>query len=208
MRAVIVSDTHNKLDRMSIPDGDMLIHCGDFTFRGDMRQVDKFNRDMGRLPHRRKLAIAGNHDFPLELDNAEARARLTNVLYLQDELVVIDGLRIYGSPFQPEHRKLAFNLPRSSEQLRAKWQQIPDRVDILITHGPPKGILDRTPDRLSVGCELLLERVLEVRPKIHCFGHVHLSRGQVEQDGIIFVNAACVNERYQPSRKPIAVLDI
>ncbi len=208
MRIVIVSDTHNKLARISVPEGDLLIHCGDFTFRGDMEQVEKFNREIGALPHRYKVAVAGNHDFPLERDNAEARARLTNVLYLQDELAVIEGLRIYGSPWQPEHRKLAFNLPRGSEELREKWRLIPDRVDILVTHGPPKGILDRTPDWPSVGDELLLSRVLEVRPKIHCFGHVHLSSGQLEQDGIKFVNAACVNERYDPSRKSIAVLDI
>lgn len=217
MRLVFVSDTHNRLGRISVPDGDLLIHCGDFTMRTEAKtpeqhlgQVEQFNRELGALPHPLKVVVAGNHETPFETMNAEARALLTNATYLQDELAVIGGLRIYGSPWQPEYRKWAFNLPRDSQELADVWKRVPDHVDILVTHGPPKGILDRTPDWPTVGDAFLLERVLQVRPRIHCFGHVHFSAGVLERDGITFVNAASLNEKYQPSstRHPVIVLDI
>ncbi len=207
MRIVIVSDTHKKLSQLKIPDGDMLIHCGDFTMKGDLSQVEQFNRDMGALPHRWKIATAGNHDFPFERQNAEARALLSNAIYLQDELVEINGLRFYGSPWQPEYRKFAFNHKRSSPELAAVWAKVPDKVDVLITHGPPKGILDRTPLWPTIGDELLLERVLQVRPRLHCFGHCHHSYGRLEQDGITYINAASCDENYNPRNAP-QVIDI
>jgi len=214
MRLVFVSDTHNRLARVKVPDGDMLIHCGDFTMRSEAKtpaqhlgQVERFNQDLGALPHPFKVVVAGNHDLPFENMPAEARALLTNAVYLQDELIELAGFRIYGSPWQPEYRKWSFNLPRSSDELAAVWKKVPDKVDILVTHGPPKGILDRTPLWPSVGDELLLERVLQVRPRIHCFGHVHHSHGVLEQDGTTFVNAASLNENYNPNGRVI-VLDI
>lgn len=207
MRIVIVSDTHRKLSKLSIPDGDMLIHCGDSTLKGDLSQVEEFNRDLGALPHRIKLAVAGNHDFPFERQNAEARAALSNAIYLQDELVEIEGLRFYGSPWQPEYRKFAFNHPRSSPELAAVWAKVPDKVDVLITHGPPKGILDRAPLWPTLGDEFLLERVLQVRPRLHCFGHVHQSYGRLERDGITFINAASLGENYEPRNAP-QVIDL
>ncbi|MBX3138620.1 metallophosphatase domain-containing protein [Candidatus Obscuribacterales bacterium] len=214
MRLVFVSDTHNRLGRVKVPDGDMLIHCGDFTMRVEAKtpsehlsQVANFNRELGELPHRFKVVVAGNHETVFEQMNAEARALLTNAVYLQDELVELAGLRIYGSPWQPEYRKWAFNLPRSSPELAAVWQKVPDHVDVLVTHGPPKGILDRAPLWPTLGDEFLLERVLQVRPKVHCFGHVHHSAGVTEQNGTTFVNAACLTEKYQPTENVI-VLDI
>ena len=96
MRLVFVSDTHNKLGKVKVPDGDMLFHCGDFTMKGDLGQVQAFNNELGALPHPFKVVVAGNHDFPFEKQNAEARAALTNAVYLQDELAVVNGLRIYG----------------------------------------------------------------------------------------------------------------
>ncbi len=214
MRIVFVSDTHNRLDRVNVPDGDLLIHCGDFTMRTEAKtpaehlgQVKRFNDELGALPHPLKVAVAGNHDSPFETHNEEARALLTNAVYLQDELIELAGLRIYGSPWQPEYRKWAFNLPRGSDELAAIWKKIPDRVDILVTHGPPKGRLDRAPLWPTIGDELLLERVLQVRPRIHCFGHVHHSAGVLEQDGITFVNAATLNENYRPTDR-VFVLDI
>lgn len=214
MRIVFVSDTHNRLDRIKVPDGDMLIHSGDFTMRTEaktpaahLEQVSRFNNDLGALPHPFKVVVAGNHDAPFESDNAEARALLTNAVYLQDQLAVLGGLRIYGSPWQPEYRKWAFNLPRDSEELRAVWSRVPDNIDILVTHGPPKGFLDRAPLWPTLGDQFLRDRVLEVRPKIHCFGHVHFSAGVLEHEGITFVNAASLNEKYQPTGDVI-VLDI
>ena len=208
MRIVFISDTHNKLSKIVIPDGDLLIHCGDVTMRGDYGHLEQFNRELGALPHKHKLFVAGNHDHPFEHDNARARALVPNAIYLEDELIEIAGLRIYGSPWQPEHKKLAFNLPRGSAELAAIWAKVPDQIDILVTHGPPKGIRDWTPVWPSIGDELLLERVLAVRPKIHAYGHAHHAYGMEEKDGIIYVNAASLNENYNPQNREPIVLDI
>lgn len=205
MRIVIVSDTHGKFAQVTVPDGDILIHCGDMTIRGDLGQLERFNRELEAKPHSTKIVVAGNHDSPFQTDNAQARALLSSAIYLQDELVEVAGLRIYGSPWQPEFRKMAFNLPRDSSELAAKWAMVPDRVDVLVTHGPPKGILDRTPYYPTVGDAFLLERVLQVKPKLHCFGHVHLSRGVLERDGIIFANAASLDEKYNPIGEAIVI---
>ncbi len=214
MRIVFVSDTHNRLGRIKVPDGDLLVHCGDFTMRTEAKtleahlgQVERFNQDLGALPHPFKVVVAGNHDTPFESNPEEARALLTNAVYLQDSLIELAGLRIYGSPWQPEYRKWAFNLPRDSEELAAVWRKVPDNIDILVTHGPPKGFLDRAPLWPTLGDALLRDRVLEVRPKIHCFGHVHHSAGVLEHDGITFVNAATHNENYK-ANDSVIVLDI
>lgn len=205
MRIVIVSDTHGKFAQLDIPDGDILIHCGDMTVRGDMGMLERFGKELEAKPHTHKVVVAGNHDSPFETDRKRAEALLPSAVYLQDELVELGGLRIYGSPWQPEFRKMAFNKPRSSEALKAVWDSIPDHLDILVTHGPPRGILDRTPYYPSVGDEFLLERVLQVKPKLHCFGHVHLSRGILERDGIIFANAASLDEKYNPKNEPLVI---
>lgn len=207
MRLVFISDTHNRLNDVTVPDGDVLIHSGDFCMRGNLAEVQKFSAQLEKLPHPHKIVVAGNHDWSFVTDNAAARAALAHAIYLQDELIEIGGLKFYGSPWQPQFHNWAFNLPRGSEQLRAKWAMIPENIDILVTHGPPKGILDKILTKVHVGDELLLKRVLDIRPKIHCFGHIHESYGQHIQDGITFINASSLNMFYQPANCPI-VLDL
>ena len=69
-----------------------------------------------------------------------------------------------------------------------KWAHIPDNVDVLITHTPPAGILDRSRHGRQLGCPHLADRVSELAPAVHCFGHVHASGGVSRQDGTTFVN--------------------
>lgn len=202
VRVVALSDSHSLHRRFEIPAGDLLIHAGDMTSRGGLQELAEFNRFLGELPHPHKVVIAGNHDFCFERSNYQARNVLTNAIYLQDETVEIEGLTIYGSPWQPEFFDWAFNLPRG-EPLRRKWAQIPEDVDLLVTHGPPHGILDFTVHKQQVGCEELLKRVLEVRPKAHVFGHIHEAYGQEESQGILFVNASICDVRYRPVNPPI-----
>ena len=85
------------------------------------------------------------------------------------------------------------------------WAKIPDDVDVLITHGPPANILDRTYTGQYVGCPHLLARVQKIRPRLHVFGHIHEAYGQEEHDSTIFVNASTCNLRYKPSQPPIVV---
>jgi Icc-related predicted phosphoesterase len=207
MRLVIISDTHNLLSRMDVPDGDILIHCGDFCSAGTMPEVEQFRKDFQALPHKHKIVVAGNHDWPFQREQDAARQAFNQFTYLEDEGTEVDGLKLYGSPWQPAFGRWAFNLPRKSAELADKWRRIPDDVDVLITHGPPHGILDRVKFGTRVGCEHLRERVDKVQPRVHCFGHIHEAYGQEQHGDTLFVNAASVDIWYHLSN-PAAVVDL
>lgn len=189
LRIVCVSDTHARHRYTEVPDGDILIHAGDITRKGSLEDVESFNAWLETLPHPFKIMICGNHDFCFQEQAQEARQRITNAIYLEDSGCEVAGLTFYGCPWQPWFGGWAFNLPRG-DALAQIWARIPDRVDVLITHGPPEGILDRTHRGDAVGCRDLLARVREVKPRLHVFGHIHEAAGQVEIDGTIFVNAS------------------
>ena len=206
MRLVVIGDTHGQHDALDVPDGDILIHTGDFCSVGALFEVRKFGRFLARLPHAHKIVIAGNHDFPFEETPDEARDLLGDVHYLFDSGVELEGLRIWGSPWQPEFLDWAFNLPRG-DALRQVWARIPESTDLLITHGPPHGILDATVRGEPVGCEQLLERVLAVRPRLHLFGHIHEARGAARLDGIRFANVSNCDVASQLAH-PATVIDL
>ncbi|MFO0823795.1 MAG: metallophosphatase domain-containing protein [Gemmataceae bacterium] len=193
MRIVCISDTHARHQFTIVHDGDVLVHAGDITRRGSLEDVEAFDRWLGTLPHKHKMIICGNHDFCFQERAAEARARITNAIYLEDSGCEIDGVSFYGSPWQPYFGGWAFNLPRG-EELAKVWAKIPLGVDVLITHGPPAGILDRTWAGDLAGCQDLLERVRVVKPQLHVFGHIHEAAGRSDHDGIIFVNASVAND--------------
>ena len=203
MRIVCISDTHGLHGQLRLPDGDLLICTGDFSRRGRRAEVADFNDWLGTLPHRHKVVVAGNHDFLFAQDR-EARTLLTHATYLEDEECVVHGLRIYGSPWQPRFFNWAFNLDRG-EPLRRIWERIPQGIDILLTHGPPHGILDVTVRGLRVGCEELAAALPRVRPRLHVFGHIHESYGQLVRDGTHFVNASTCNLQYQPIHAPVVI---
>ncbi len=189
MRIVCISDTHGWHDRADVPEGDVLVHAGDITRHGSLKDVEDFDRWLGALPHEHKIVICGNHDWCFQETPAEARARLTNATYLEDSGCEIEGLKFYGSPWTPWFSDWAFMLPRGSE-LAAKWAQIPNELAVLITHGPSEGILDRNRIGECCGCRDLLYRVLEVKPRLHVFGHIHEAAGRADIAGTIFLNAS------------------
>uniref|UniRef100_A0A0A9WR64 Metallophosphoesterase domain-containing protein 1 n=1 Tax=Lygus hesperus TaxID=30085 RepID=A0A0A9WR64_LYGHE len=219
-RIVCMSDTHARaISIETVPNGDIFIHAGDFTTFGMEDEVMSFNDWLGKLPHRHKIVIAGNHELSFdptnglgyprrfrddEVPETNMRDRLTNCIYLEDEMVEIHGLKIYGSPWQPEYRGWAFNVQRGEDCLR-KWDMIPDHVDILVTHGPPIGHGDLCLSGVRAGCVELLSVVQKrVKPKYHVFGHIHEGYG-VTTDGLItFINASTCNVSYQPVNPPIA----
>lgn len=172
MRIVCISDTHGKHRSMKIPDGDVLIHAGDLTPRGHEKDIKDVNEWLGTLPHKHKIMIAGNHDFQFEINPVNARSWITNAHYLCDESLTLDGVKFYGSPWQPRFFDWAFNKDRGAP-LKAIWDKIPLDTDVLITHGPPHGILDLTFDKIKAGCEELLLAVQRIKPKVHVFGHIH-----------------------------------
>jgi len=203
-RIVCLSDTHGRHASLAVPEGDVLVHAGDFSMNGRPEEIERFDRWLAGLPHAHKVVIAGNHDFLFEHEPERARGLLTSAHYLCDELVELDGLRLFGSPWQPWFHDWAFNLPRGPA-LAAKWARIPAGVDVLVTHGPPHGILDRTVHGEAVGCEDLTLALARVRPRVHVFGHIHEGHGRLERDGTLFVNASNLDERYRPVNAPIVV---
>ncbi len=206
MRLVLLSDTHRMHDRIVIPDGDIVIHAGDFCGHGTHTQARAFAKFFQALPHRHKVVVAGNHDRCLELEPELGREIFTNCHYLFDSGIEIEGLRFWGSPWQPWFLDWAFNLPRGAA-LRAKWDLIPKGTDVLITHGPPRGILDRTFAGENVGCDDLREVVDEIRPRLHVFGHIHEGYGSIDLNGTKFVNASICTLGYAPTN-PVIVIDL
>ena len=188
MRIVAVADTHLFHDELVVPDGDVFVHAGDMCQGGSLEELARAARWIRALPHRTKVIIAGNHDFAFAEHPDEARALVEDFVYLQDGGATIDGVSFWGSPWQPEFNDWAFNLPRGAA-LAEKWALIPDRVDVLITHGPPQGIGDRGPVAGRLGCEDLLERVRVCKPRVHFFGHIHQDGGAWQHGETLFVNA-------------------
>lgn len=215
MRIVCISDTHTSHKKPFgdngeyLPEGDILLCAGDITNIGDPWDVFNFANSFTKTNFKHKITIAGNHDFCFERQKLLVKDMLekSGWTYLQDEEVVVEGLKIYGSPWQPEFNNWAFNLPRG-EKLKRVWDNIPLDSDIVITHGPPHGILDFVHyDKIHVGCEELLPKILEVKPKLHLFGHIHETYGVFRDKDITFVNASICNLKYQPINRPI-VFDI
>jgi Icc-related predicted phosphoesterase len=207
VKITFISDTHNKHDQVQTGCGDILIHCGDFTKKGSLEDVTSFAHFMKKQQFKYKIVIAGNHDFCFEDERksaAEALLREHEIMYLNDSGVQIEGMNIWGSPIQPEFYDWAFNRQRGAD-IKKHWDLIPGDTDILLTHGPPWGILDRCVSGAHAGCEDLLKVVKRIRPKIHAFGHIHEAYGQKETDGTHFINACMLNLRYQHIYRPIDV---
>jgi Icc-related predicted phosphoesterase len=207
LRIVCLSDTHSRHANMAVPDGDVLVHAGDFTKRGTLPEVAAFDAWLASLPHRHKIVVAGNHDFLFERQPSLARATLRSALYLEHEAAEVAGLRVFGSPWQPWFHDWAFNL-RRGEALRAKWAEVPADLDLLITHSPPYGVLDRVWDGERVGCEDLRTALARIRPRLHVFGHIHEAYGSIELDafpGTRFVNAANCDLSYRVTQPAIVV---
>ncbi len=208
MRIVCISDLHNQLSKITLPSADLLIIAGDLTVRGSIAEFSKFNEDIGAIKNlysKGIVVINGNHDGLGEENRALANSILTNVShYIQDELIEIDGVKIYGSAWTPEFGGWWFSKSRGAN-IKEVWDKIPV-CDVLITHGPPYGILDEA-DIFSghLGDADLLEAVLRAKPKIHCFGHIHGGHGVKEFNGTTFINAASCNEMYRPVNLPIEI---
>jgi Icc-related predicted phosphoesterase len=211
-KITFISDTHNKHKHLTskgmgniLGSGDILVHAGDSTSMGQKHEIEQFLKWFSNTDFEHKIFIAGNHDFGFEKEtDIDQQFKDLGVTYLFDNDITIDGIKFYGSPWQPEFYNWAFNLPRG-EELAAKWEKIPDDVDILITHGPAYGILDYAPIGGHVGCEELYRKIVEVKPKIHVCGHIHDSYGQKTMGGIEFLNASTLNDRYEYAHKPIVV---
>ncbi|WP_263358612.1 metallophosphatase domain-containing protein [Acidicapsa ligni] len=207
IRLVCLSDTHGLHRRFEMPPADILIHAGDFMTSGrDKTEIADFDDWLQSLPYRRKIVIAGNHDILFEADPKGARATLRHADYLENSEMTVEGLRFWGSPVTPVTGQWAFAAERGAS-IRRCWRKIPAEIDVLITHGPPFGTLDKA-DILAphLGCKDLIEAVIRTQPRLHIFGHVHGGRGEeTNRSGIRFVNCAVLDEWYKLAHQPIVV---
>lgn len=215
MRITLISDTHTKHKALNtiLPGGDLLIHAGDISSRGYIHEVQNFCKWFNSInSYDYKIFVAGNHDFLFENQSDQA-AEIVNsyewITYLQDSFVSVrDGadnfVKVYGSPWQPEFYHWAFNLPRNGEELTKVWNDVPDDVDILVTHGPANGILDQIKGMSDkLGCELLAARIATIKPKIHVCGHIHSGYGYYFDGSTHYFNASVLNERYDHEYEPM-----
>lgn len=204
IKIVALSDTHGMHKKISVPDGDILIHAGDLTGGGEIWQLKEFDKWLGQLPHRHKIVIAGNHDWCLERDSKVSKEFLTNCVYLEDEEIEIEGVKFYGSPWTPRFLNWAFLLDRGLP-IRRVWDRIPNDVDVLITHGPSYGALDKVKGGKRVGCRDLTTAIERVSPKIHIFGHIHESYRKDTFDGVDYYNASVCTLDYKPINQPFVI---
>lgn len=218
MKICIISDNHSNYD-FEVPDADVLIHCGDFSFKGNPIEMMNFRDWITKQPHTHKLFIWGNHEKieQQELywrDYIEYETGAKCIHNLQ-EPIDVDGLKICGSSYTPTFGRWAFMM--DDEQRKRYWENAPD-CDILVSHGPPYGLLDTVegleiePGKLeNLGCIHLRKYIERIKPKLVCFGHIHSSYGQMNLkhwDGTpdtICVNASLMDENYKITGTPMVI---
>jgi len=205
MKILLLSDTHGKHSQIEdLPQADILIHSGDLSGRGREHEINDFMDWFISLDYQYKVFIAGNHDFYYEGVTQDRIQKMLpdNTFYLRDSGITIEGIRIWGSPVTPTFFNWAFNKDRG-DKINEHWKMIPQDTDILITHGPPYGILDRTSAGLNVGCEALLSVVKTIKPKYHLFGHIHEAYGIYDTPNTTYINGSILNEDYIRSNQPV-----
>lgn len=205
MKLVCIGDTHNKHRELLLPEGDVLIHTGDCTDAGTWRETRDFLSWYSEQPHPNKILIAGNHDYYFEGKSEKEIADFLpeNIQYLYRSGTELEGIKFWGSPHTPGSGRWAFQYPRGSSQHH--WEEIPENTDVLLTHSPPYGIMDRLPDKTQIGCEALRKRVDQIRPKLHLFGHIHDSYGQERMQETRFYNCSNLDEKLRCIHPPLSI---
>ena len=208
VRIVAISDTH--LKNPELPEGDLLIGAGDYLNSGSIQDLVIFSSYINSQLHKYKygsVIVPGNHDLMFESSLPLVKELLPKHRILIDEEVCINGLRIYGTPWVPYINGIwAFEENYHSNRFEVVRDKIPEGLDILISHSPPRGILSK-----GWGCNTLKERLeqMERPPKIVICGHIHECGGQkhIDNRGIIYYNVAICDEAYRMKNSP-TIIDI
>ena len=211
---VLMSDNHSNWN-VDVPDGDIFIHCGDWSYTGSLQSLVKFNDFLGRLPHKHKLYIPGNHELGFEQNYNLYQDTITNGTNINGQTLEIDGLRFFGCSYTPSYGRWAFMA--DDDQRKRYWETLsPDTVDVLITHGPAFGLADQAiPDESEhLGCIHLRKYVERVTPKVFAHGHIHGSGGMITplkhwegEPDTICANVSVMNEKYKVVR-PATVIEV
>lgn len=211
LKIVILSDTHCQHDHVKVPVGDVLIHCGDFTHHGKLDKVISFLDWMDRQPHKHKLIIPGNHELSFEEHPDTIEDLLMDYPRIRDitmETWEIEGYFFFGFPYTPNFFDWAF-MPEPGPRMQAYIDQIPPDTDILISHGPAQGILDRNHRGDHCGCPQLRDKVQQIKPIVHAFGHIHPASGMMagayRDSPTVSINAAICNHVNKP-KNPARVI--
>jgi Icc-related predicted phosphoesterase len=180
------------------------VSCGDFTDDGAPDETADFIDWFAAQPAAHRLLICGNHEVGIARAAANDRDKLAaalraggKVTYLQDRTVEVAGLRVHGTPWMAlptteMYAHTAWCLDGASAELQAKFRAIPEGLDLLVTHAPPRGVLDNG----GLGGAALAAEVARAQPLVHCFGHVHSSYGHAcravgaSAADVLFINAA------------------
>lgn len=205
MKILFISDTHGQHRKLkNLPKADILIHAGDVSKRGEDHEIEDFIRWFNKQDFEHKIFVAGNHDFYFEDTTIRQIQRMLspNTHYLCDSGITIDEVNFWGSPITPTFFNWAFNRDRGRNILK-HWEKIPLDADVLITHGPPHGILDYTRSKMNVGCEELLKKVKLIKPKYHLFGHIHEAYGVYNDETTTYMNGSILDEDYSITNEPI-----
>lgn len=215
MKIVCISDTHGRHLDMPLPDGDVIIHAGDFCSHGSHYDCVRFFGWFGSLPYEHKICIAGNHDLWMERASQPELDSIIppSVRYLNDSGTAIDGINFWGSPVQPRFYNWAFNRDRG-EDIKKHWDRIPYDTDVLITHGPAHGYCDTVyrvePSGMmaeNTGCVDLRATIENIQPHAHIFGHIHCGYGMECSESTVFLNCSVCDESYRAINRPF-VLDL
>lgn len=201
MRLLHLSDTHNQHKGLKeLPESDVLIHSGDFSFAGTKAEFHDFLNWFFGLNYKYKIFIGGNHDNFLEgkSQNEIQKILPKNCYYLCHSGVTIENTKFWGLP--------KFISEDIDGTYFEKIKHIPKNTDVLISHHPPLGVLDRA-GKINFGCADLLQKVLDIQPKLHLFGHIHDAYGIEKSLKTTFSNASVLNENYELRNIPV-VFDI
>lgn len=191
MKITCISDTHQHHKKIIMPQTDMIIHAGDFTYHGELDEVAKFLSWYGEQKARYKLLVCGNHEVWISQqgDLLKKMCEDEGIQLLHNSHTVIEGHTIFGSPYSVEFGRWAYGLPDA--KLQDIWDYILPNTSILITHGPAFGNLDKCPGG-SVGSVTLRDHIdAKLKNlKLHVTGHIHESRGTMLRNGVLTVNAS------------------
>ncbi|KAG2394265.1 hypothetical protein C9374_004029 [Naegleria lovaniensis] len=220
LKLVHMSDSHQFHEHLkNFPEGDIFIHSAIFLIRV-------------------KIVIFGNHDIGFNGISPEFVQNnvLTNAIYLQDQSVIIKYkgkqlLKIYGTPWTSS-RNMGFSMNR--KDIEQKWNDIPNDIDVLVTHLPPFGIMDLAsgtePQHYCDYCkknhcykrhwgnEALRKRSIQLNEqaklKAHLFGHVHEYHGlELEKQSnatvpLIYSNGASVANHNDNDVRDLNVIEL
>ena len=199
VRIVHWSDTHNFLtdqDADELPSGDVFIHSGDFAHNGSKREFKLFNRWLEKIKTRFpvRIVVFGNHDLAEFKDVWRQKGGLKTMKallpaathVLVHESVHVHGLSIFGSPwnwFQNAKYQSWYTLATAGP----KYDLCPAATNVLVTHGPARGVLDLD----NSGCPHLISTLDLKSIQLHLHGHIHETRGVATRPhGCLTVNSS------------------